>query len=271
MTNYPSSSAATDAPGLNDGQRLAALCSTAKGPGSDAGEGMTQEERLAEYQRLRADGAQEAQQILAENRKRARQDYIARAYGHAGIPPRFQSKRFENYQVEANNDQQRLAFQTCQRYAGSFAEVLRHGTCLTLIGHPGTGKTHLASAIGQAVIDQGYACAFRSMSAILRDFRSSYQRDASINEIEILGQLVEPDLLIIDEIGMAIGSRDKQQATMFDVFNARYESVRPTILIGNLTREELRGYLGERVERRVQEGGGPVLACEWAPHEKPGF
>lgn len=229
---------------------------------------MTDAERADEYQRLRAESVREAAQLVRQARARARADYVARAYGHAGIPPRFQGRTFDSFAVTCAD--QRHALDIAQRYARGFGEILTHGTCLTLIGSPGTGKTHLAAAIGQAVIDAGHAVAYRGMSEILMDFRASY-RDDGPSEKRVLGDLVAPDLLIIDEIGVALGRRETRQATLFDVFNARYEQRRPTILLGNLTRDELRDELGERIERRVLEGGGPVIPFTWPPHQTRTF
>ncbi|MFW6345232.1 MAG: hypothetical protein ACOC0M_02710, partial [Halomonas sp.] len=106
----------------------------------------------------------------------------------------------------------------------------------------------------------------RSLSGILREFRSSYRPDGP-SEDEVMARMIEPDLLIIDEVGVAIGNLEKTQATLFDVFNGRYEEGKPTLLLGNVTTQELRAFLGERVDRRIREGGGPVVPFTWSPHQ----
>lgn len=229
---------------------------------------MNQDERMAEYDRLRQDGAREAAEYLRERQAEARRDYLTKAYGHAGIPPRFRGQRFDAYQAET--DDQRYALDVAQRYAHNFRAALARGVCLTLIGRPGTGKTHLAAAIGETLIENGHPVLFRSLSGLLRDFRMSY-RDGGPSEAEVLRRMVEPDLLIVDEIGISIGNLEKTQATLMEVFNSRYEENRPTLLLGNVTRQELRDFLGERIERRVQEGGGPVVAFTWEPYVQAQF
>lgn len=225
---------------------------------------MTQEERQAEYQAMRADARREAAEYVRDRQAAARKEYLTQAYGHAGIPPRFRGRTFETYQ--ATSDDQRYALQVAQAYADSFAQALAGGTCLTMIGNPGTGKTHLAAAIGQAVIEAGYAVLFRSLSGVLREFRGSYRPDGP-SEASVMRRLVEPHLLIIDEVGVAIGNLEKTQATLFDVFNARYEEGKPTLLLGNVTSQELRAFLGERIDRRIREGGGPVVPFTWEVHQ----
>lgn len=50
---------------------------------------------------------------------------------------------------------------------------------------------------------------------------------------------------------------------LFEIINTRYEKMRPTILISNLTREELVTFIGERVLDRMSDGGGCTLAFTW--------
>jgi DNA replication protein DnaC len=47
---------------------------------------------------------------------------------------------------------------------------------------------------------------------------------------------------------------------LFDVLNARYNELRPTILIGNLTARSWRRYLGERIMERLMD-----LGSAWSP------
>ena len=70
------------------------------------------------------------------------------------------------------------------------------------------------------------------------------------------------DLLIIDEVGVQRGS-DFEKETFFDVINERYENMRPTIILSNLTIEEIKVFLGERVFDRLRENGGKAFLLDW--------
>lgn len=72
----------------------------------------------------------------------------------------------------------------------------------------------------------------------------------------------QPDLLIIDEVGVQFGS-DAEKLILFEVINTRYESMKPTILISNLALNKLAGFIGERVIDRMKDGGGCTLAFTW--------
>ena len=68
-----------------------------------------------------------------------------------------------------------------------------------LLGAPGTGKSHLAQAIGRAVIQQGYRVAYREAHALLEELA-----DATLDGTrkDYLANLATVPLLIIDDLGM---------------------------------------------------------------------
>ena len=76
--------------------------------------------------------------------------------------------------------------------------VARHEDALFL-GPPGTGKSHLAQAIGQAAIQQGYRVLYRETHTLLDELA-----EASIDGTrkECLKFLETVPLLIIDDLGM---------------------------------------------------------------------
>lgn len=67
------------------------------------------------------------------------------------------------------------------------------------LGPPGSGKSHLAQAIGQAVIQQGYRVLYRETHSLLDELA-----DATIDgsRREFMDSLVAWPLLIIDDLGM---------------------------------------------------------------------
>ena len=67
------------------------------------------------------------------------------------------------------------------------------------LGPPGTGKSHLAQAIGRAAIHQGYRVVYREAHTLLEELA-----DATLDQTrkEYLADLVTVPLLIIDDLGM---------------------------------------------------------------------
>jgi DNA replication protein DnaC len=67
------------------------------------------------------------------------------------------------------------------------------------LGPPGTGKSHLAQAIGQAAIQQGYRVLYRETHKLLEDIA-----DATVDGTrrEFMETVATVPLLIIDDLGM---------------------------------------------------------------------
>jgi DNA replication protein DnaC len=205
---------------------------------------------------------------LSRERRAARQAAIERAIGRAGIPRRFLHHSFDDYAAEG--EPQLRALTLAREYAARFAAIRECGSCLLLVGGPGTGKTHLACAILRQVIADGYSGLFLTVSEGLRLIRSTYSPGASRTEVQVFETLTSPDLLVLDEVGVAIGNAATRRAMLFDVLNARYGEMRPTILIGNLTAAEMEAYLGERIMERLMDLGAITLPFTWSSHRRRG-
>ena len=67
------------------------------------------------------------------------------------------------------------------------------------LGPPGTGKSHLAQAIGRAAIQQGYRVVYREAHTLLEEIA-----DATLDGTrkDYLADLATVPLLIIDDLGM---------------------------------------------------------------------
>lgn len=99
----------------------------------------------------------------------------------------------------------------------------RFNACL--IGNAGTGKTHLATALGQAACRQGKRVRFFTAAGLvtaLEEAQKQYRLD------RLLAGLDKADLLIVDELGYLSFSRAGAEL-LFQVFADRYE--RGSILI----------------------------------------
>jgi DNA replication protein DnaC len=181
----------------------------------------------------------------------------------AGIPARFAGRTFGNY--AATEQGQKFALNVCRAFVEAWPDRLKDGASLVLTGGPGTGKTHLACAVANAVMEKHLAAvAFGTVATMLRQIKDTYRKDSTRSEQDAINDLVRPDLLVLDEVGVQVGS-EHEKLLMFEVLNARYQECRPTILISNLSADELETFLGQRVMDRYRECGA-VIGFNWQSH-----
>ncbi len=205
---------------------------------------------------------QERDNAIAEIR--AKTARLNAKINNAGIPQRFVNKMLSNYVIDTNNEKQRAIFAFCTDYALDFEKVKTTGKSFMLLGSVGTGKTHLSIGIALEIIKRGHSAIFTSASKMFRNVKETY-RNQGKSEKEVLSVFTECDLLIIDEVGVQRGT-DYEKDIMFDVINERYENLRPTIILSNLSVEETKAHLGERVFDRLRENGGKAFLLNWQSH-----
>jgi DNA replication protein DnaC len=107
-------------------------------------------------------------------------------------------KTLDNFDFSFNKKMNRsLVFDLA---TGAF--IARHEDALFL-GPPGAGKSHLAQAIGQAAIQQGYRVLYRETHTLLDELAEATLDGTRKEQMEFL---VTVPLLIIDDLGHAYDS-----------------------------------------------------------------
>lgn len=104
-----------------------------------------------------------------------------------------------------------------------------------IVGPCGTGKSHLAQAIGHMAVRLGHDTLFTSHAKLLGMLSGAR---AVGNYDKKLAQLVKADLLIIDDFGLK-PMRQSQDEDFYDVICERYEK-KSTIITSNLHFNEWR-------------------------------
>lgn len=204
-----------------------------------------------------------------EERKQLEGREARRAYASllssSGITKRFASATFDSY--NPISDKAESIFKIVYSYYDRFEEIKKAGTCLIMCGRPGTGKTHLANALAISLINQKRYVYYTTSYKIMARIKATYGKFSQETEINVMKNLTEKDLLIIDEVGVQFGS-EAEKVLFFQIINGRYENMLPTVLISNLTAQELSFFIGERCFDRLKENSGAVLSFDWKSYRK---
>lgn len=193
-----------------------------------------------------------------------RSEKLKRMFAECQIGKRFQRCNFESYK-SANEQSEKIKIK-CQQYAENFTENFKLGYGLILSGKPGTGKNHLAAAICNAVMESGKSTLHTTVMKMIRRIKTTWRKDSEEQEQRAILSFCKPDLLVIDEVGVQFDSQT-EKLLLTEIINERYERMLPTILISNLTIDQLKEALGDRIIDRFRDGG-KVLVFDWDSYRK---
>ena len=220
--------------------------------------------------------AEKARAEESEKTRRAEQqlenERMERRLAQSGLVGRFQEATFDNF--DAPSTAREHVKTTCR----NFVEGLdgKSGG-LWLVGPPGTGKTHLGSAMVNYVIrEKKQWAAIHSAREIVRMLRATWGNkdsrrgwdDKPTTEEGVIDHLGSLQLLVLDEVGVSYGS-DSETVQLFDVLDLRYRKELPTVLLSNLPVGELKTALGDRAYDRLREGA-VLVPCKWASRRTSG-
>src|SRR5712664_981651 len=119
------------------------------------------------------------------------------------------------------------------------AFIARHEDSL-FVGPPGSGKSHLAQAIGQAAIQQGYRVLYRETHTLLDELAEATIDGTRKEHMELLASV---PLLIIDDLGMRKLPMTAAE-DLLEIVMRRYERA-STLLTSNRPVEDWGKLLGD--------------------------
>ncbi|OGF64970.1 MAG: hypothetical protein A2Y62_00675 [Candidatus Fischerbacteria bacterium RBG_13_37_8] len=158
---------------------------------------------------------------------------IERLTSEAHIPPRYQNNRVNNY--NAINSNQVIAKKAASNFIEEYP-FIDYG--LFFIGPCGVGKTHLATAILNEVIQNGYEGKFCDFGQLLVQIRSSYNPVSRFSEMEILSELFRSPLLVVDDFACQRVT-DWVLETLTYIIKSLYNERRVLLLTTNINMQEM--------------------------------
>ncbi len=187
----------------------------------------------------------------------------------ARIQPALANMRFDNFELsfypsnqlpeigsKGNRgtylDYAKAAKQQAQQFVRQITTD-RNRKGLMLQGQIGSGKTHLAAAIANTLLDTNIDVLFLVVPDFLDELRASYGFQDEISELQIMDRAKNVPVLILDDLGTHNFS-EWTQNKIFSLINYRLNQQLPTIITTNLDFQTLEGVLGPRVISRLVAG-----------------
>lgn len=169
------------------------------------------EERLA-YAQEKSLSYQDFLSLLLEDEANNRRDNsYKKRYAQAKLPAH---KRIEDFDFSFQPSVDKRVINDCLT-----CHFIKEKKNIVLIGNPGTGKTHLSTAIAIHALKKNYKVVFTTTAQMLHDLHTS-KADNSYNKK--LDFYLAPDLLVIDELGFK-KIPNYSADDFFEVISRRYE------------------------------------------------
>ena len=115
----------------------------------------------------------------------------------------------------------------------------------------GSGKSMLSSVIANELIKRDIRCKFASCSGILSDIQHTWGGDASQDEWKVIQRYIEPDVLIVDDLGARSG-KDWMEEKLLMIIDSRYRDMKVTIFTSNYAIDDL-PFKDDRIGDRISD------------------
>ena len=204
----------------------------------------------------REEGLKHCEELSRLNQK-ARTEKI---FGRSGIQSLHRSCTFAN--DEGSSEQQRKAYTIAKSYAQNFGTGF---ASFVFSGAPGTGKNHLAAAIGNHLLAAGHSVLVVTIPDLMLRVRECY--DGGQSEASLLDDLCKVELLVLDEVGIQRGSSG-EKVILNQVIDRRLSSMKPVGVLTNLNHAGLQDALGLRIIDRLTMDNGIWVNFDWASYRK---
>ena len=195
-------------------------------------------EKLPRLSSLDLPDPQKEEEVLKWHEERQKQERENFYKNNSNVGRKFLDKSLKDYVAET--DEQKNILTVVRK----FITEVNEGKCRTLwlCGSTGTGKTLLGSSICRETMGT-----FARSYNIQNDIDATKTFKATETKRQVIERYANYRMLVIDEIGRG-GSAEQEY--LWQILNERYENELGTVLITNMSKGELKEFLGEPIYDR---------------------
>ncbi len=187
---------------------------------------------------------------------------LQKVLGRSGIQALHQSCTFQNYNTEL--PAQRSALEKAKEYASKFGSGFGG---FVFSGGCGTGKNHLAAAIGNDLISRNKSVLVVTIPDLMMRFRETYQDGSKQTEAGLMKELCSVDLLVLDDIGVQRDNKN-EGVVLFQIVDRRLSDKKPVGMLTNLDYAGLVSVLSIRIMDRMTMDGGLWVNFDWPSYRQ---
>jgi len=168
----------------------------------------------------------------------------------ADLAPSLRAMTFETFRTEEGN---RAALERAEQFASDPWGQAWYW--LVLIGSNGRGKTHLAAAVVNALLERGEPSYFENVPELLDYLRAGYSVQAGEDFERRLTRVKEAPVLVLDDLGAEAGQSAPfevswAQDKVYQILDHRLMEQLPTIVTTNLPLNKLPQRIASRLQDR---------------------
>lgn len=191
-----------------------------------------------EYERCNCDKAQDYWKEFDEKEYKKKKQIqfrkiINEIYKQNYVGKRYQNMNFENFNIESNNEH---AVNVAKDFVSKNSNTI-NSSGLIIMGKSGTGKTHIAAAIANKLIENNRIVLIGRLTMLLDMIKETF-RDNTKSENDLIELYSNVDMVLIDDLGTEkISSWALEK--LYTIIQNRSENGLPIIITTRFNKEGL--------------------------------
>ena len=152
---------------------------------------------------------------------------------------------FEALDMQLPSEENKACFATAVEKAISFAA--KPSGWLVICGPPGSGKTHIASATANSLVERGQVVLYMPVATLLDSLRPNYGTENDISYSQVYDTVTEVPVLVIDGLGTH-NETSWAQEKLLQVFDHRFNTLLATVVTTSSPLSALDPHIGSKLQ-----------------------